>query len=158
LQIKGLSAPVDAYEVTGPGPLHSHFQVAIKRGLVKFVGRLRETQEIGRALELARLGYGQIVAVIGEAGVGKSRLLHQFKEDRPSDWLMLETAAFSYGSSVPYHIVIEFLRYYFRLLPGDSQQLRREKVESKLVAYHLQNAIPYLCALLGLPSDTGKQE
>jgi class 3 adenylate cyclase/predicted ATPase len=158
LQVKGLSAPVDAYEVTGPGPLQGHFQVAVKRGLGKLVGRRHEIEEIGRALELTRTGRGQIVAVIGEPGVGKSRLLHQFKQARPSDCLMLEAAGFPHGAGVPYHLVIELLRNYFGLFPEDSQQQRWEKVERKVAEHGLQDTLPYLCALLGLPWDAIDQE
>jgi class 3 adenylate cyclase len=158
LRVKGLSAPVDVYEVTGPGPLQGHFQVAVKRGLTKFVGRQHEVEEIGRALEMARNGGGQIVAVIGEPGVGKSRLLYQFKQARPTDCLMLEATAISHGGGVPYYLVIELLHNYFRLFPEGTQRQRFEKVESKVAEHGLQDTLPYLCPLLGLPWDTATQE
>ena len=158
LPVKGLSAPVDVHEVTGPGPLQGHFQVAVKRGLTKLVGRQREIEEIGHALEMARNGRGQIVAIIGEPGVGKSRLLHQFKQTRPVDCLMLEAAAISHGAGIPYYLVIELLHNYFRLFSEDTQQRRREKVESKVAERGLQDTLPYLCPLLALPWDTATQE
>src|SRR4029077_4429168 len=77
--IKGLDAPVQVYEVTGLGPLRSHFQLSARRGLTKFVGREREIAELQRALELASNGHGQIVAAVAEAGSGKSRLFYEFK-------------------------------------------------------------------------------
>src|SRR5581483_746050 len=158
LPVKGLSAPVDVYEVTGPGPLQGHFQVAVKRGLTKFVGREHEIEEIERALEMGRNGRGQVVAVIGEPGVGKSRLLHQFKQTRPAGCLMLEAAAISHGAGIPYYLVIELLHNYFRLFPEDMQQQRFEKVERKVAEHGLQDTLPYLCQLLGLPWDTATQE
>src|SRR5215472_4996345 len=107
---------------------------------------------------MARNGRGQIVAVIGEPGVGKSRLLHQFKQTRPVDGMMLEAAAISHGAGIPYYLVIELLHDYFRLFPEDTQQRRWEKVESKAAEHGLQDILPYLCPLLALPWDTATQE
>ena len=78
-QIKGVSAPVSLYEVAGVGPLRTRLEVAVRRGLVRFVGRQRELEQLERAWEQARGGRGQIVAVMGEAGLGKSRLCYEFK-------------------------------------------------------------------------------
>jgi len=158
VQVRGLGAPIQTYEVIGPGSLQSHFQVALKRGLARFVGRRHEMDEIMRALELTRVGHGQIVAVIGEPGVGKSRLLYEYKQVRPADCLMLEASALSHGGGAPYHIVIELLRDYFRLLPGDTQQERRQKVESKVGRYGLRDTLPYLCSLLALPWEASALE
>ena len=78
-QVKGLSEPLDIYEVLGVGLLRTRLQVAARRGLVRFVGRQGEMEQKRRALDLARGGHGQIVAVMGEPGVGKSRLCYEFK-------------------------------------------------------------------------------
>src|SRR5713101_1042782 len=78
-EVKGISEPINVYEVVGAGPLRGHFELAARRGLTKFVGREREVAELKRALELARGGHGQIVAAVAEAGTGKSRLLYEFK-------------------------------------------------------------------------------
>jgi class 3 adenylate cyclase/predicted ATPase len=157
--IKGLTAPAEVYEVTRPGPQQDRFQVAVKRGLGSFIGRGREIEEIGRALALVRIGRGQIVAVTGEPGVGKSRLLHEFKQKRPAECLLLEAAAISHSASAPYHVVIELLRNYFRLLPEDTQQQRWKKVESKIAEYGLQDTLHYICPLLALPlGDAGAPE
>jgi hypothetical protein len=79
-RISGVSEPVDVYKLTGLGPMRTHFQLSAERGLSKFVGRQSEIEQLRRALELAKAGHGQIVAVLGEAGVGKSRL---FQSSRP---------------------------------------------------------------------------
>ena len=78
-QVKGVSEPVEVYEVTGLGPLRTRLQRAAGRGLTKFVGRERELQQMHHALELAMSGRGQLIAVVAEAGTGKSRLYHEFK-------------------------------------------------------------------------------
>ena len=78
-QIKGVSEPVPIYEVVGVGPLRTRLQVAASRGLVRFVGRQRELEQLQQAWEQAQRGQGQIVAAVGEPGVGKSRLCYEFK-------------------------------------------------------------------------------
>src|SRR6266511_645702 len=77
-RVKGVSEPVNIYEVVGVGPLRTRLQVAARRGLVRFVGRHSEMEQIKKALDLARAGRGQIVGVLGEPGMGKSRLFYEF--------------------------------------------------------------------------------
>src|SRR6266852_6125122 len=76
-EVKGIEEPINIYEVVGAGPLRGHFELAVRRGLTKFVGRESELKQMARALELARGGHGQIVAVVAEAGTGKSRLFYE---------------------------------------------------------------------------------
>src|ERR1700756_2659403 len=68
--VKGISSPINVYEVLGAGPLHGHFEAAARRGLTRFVGRERELSELERALELAMGGHGQVAAIVAEAGTG----------------------------------------------------------------------------------------
>jgi class 3 adenylate cyclase len=85
-RVKGVSDRVEVFEVTGLGPLRTRLQVAMRRGLTKFVGRDAELAQMAHALDLVRGGHGQILAVIGEPGVGKSRLFYEFKADRLTQW------------------------------------------------------------------------
>jgi class 3 adenylate cyclase len=78
-RIKGVSGPVNVYEVTGLGPLRTRLQRSVGRGLTKFVGRQREMEALKHAAEQVKQGHGQIVAAMADAGVGKSRLLFEFK-------------------------------------------------------------------------------
>src|SRR5262249_17437731 len=96
-KVKGVAEPVDVYEVTGLGPLRTRLQRSASRGYTKFVGRQREMDAMKQAAELARAGHGQIVAAIGEPGVGKSRLFREFKATAQSRWLMLEASSVSHG-------------------------------------------------------------
>jgi class 3 adenylate cyclase len=92
LPIKGLGIPVDVYEITGTGPVRSRLDAAGARGLTRFVGRDSELDQLRQALERARTGHGQVVAVVGEPGVGKSRLFYEFTHShRTQGWLVLET-------------------------------------------------------------------
>jgi predicted ATPase/class 3 adenylate cyclase len=151
-RVKGVSEPVPIYEVVGASPLRTRFQVAARRGLVQFVGRRHELGQIQRALELVRDGQGQIVAVVGEPGVGKSRLLYEFKLSVPRDWLVLETFSVSHGKAYPYLPLIELLKSYFAILPQDDERQRREKVGGKVLMLerHLEDTLPSLFALLGI--------
>jgi class 3 adenylate cyclase len=96
-RIKGVSEPVNVVEVTGLGPLRTRLQVAAQRGLTRFVGRQAELEQMKRALELAKSGHGQIVAAMGEPGVGKSRLVFEFKAVAQAGCLVLEAYSVSHG-------------------------------------------------------------
>src|SRR5437867_3244015 len=92
--VKGLADAVDIYEVTGAGPARTRLQAGAQRGLTRFVGRDAELEQLRRAQQLAGDGRGQVVAVVGEAGVGKSRLLFEFTHShRMQGWLVLESSA-----------------------------------------------------------------
>ncbi len=101
-KVKGVSEPVNVFEVTGLGPLRTRLQRAVGRGLTRFVGREAELAQIRRALELARDGHGQVVAAMGEPGVGKSRLFFDFKAVVQSGCLVLEAYSVSHGKASAY--------------------------------------------------------
>ena len=150
--VKGVSEPIEVYEVTGLGPLRTRFQRAAARGLTKFVGREREIEALKHAAQLARSGHGQIVAVMAEPGVGKSRLFHEFKLMAASEWMTLEAFSISHGKASGYLPVLELLRDYFRIAAGDDPRSRREKVTGRILALDrsMEDMLPYLFALLGL--------
>src|SRR5208282_5039756 len=106
-RVKGVTEPVNVYEVTGLGPLRTRLQRSAGRGLTKFVGREREMDAMRSAAELAHAGHGQVVAAMGEAGLGKSRLLYEFKMTSQSGCLTLETFSVSHGKASAYLPVIE---------------------------------------------------
>src|SRR5215813_1529285 len=151
-RVKGVSEPVNIYEVLGVGPLRTRLQVSARRGLVRFVGRQTEMEQIRRAFELAKGGQGQIVAVVGEPGVGKSRLCYEFKLISQFDCLVLETFSVAHGKAYPYLPLIDLLRNYFQVTLQDDERRRREKVMGKVLALDrsLEDILPYLFALLGI--------
>jgi class 3 adenylate cyclase/tetratricopeptide (TPR) repeat protein len=150
--VKGVSEPVHLYEVTGLGPLRTRLQRAVGRGLTKFVGRRTELEQMRHALDEAREGHGQIVAAIGEAGVGKSRLLYEFKAVSQRRALVLEAYSVSHGKASAYLPVIELLKQYFGITLDDDARKRREKVIGKVLGLDraLEDTLPYLYALLGI--------
>jgi class 3 adenylate cyclase/predicted ATPase len=152
-EVKGVAEPINVYEVIGAGPLHGHFDLAMRRGLTKFVGRDREIAEMGRALELARNGHGQIVAVVAEAGTGKSRLFYEFKASVPADCRVLEAYSVSHGKASAWLPVLVSLHHYFGIEGADDSAVRRDKVRTTLATLEptLSDTQSYLFALLGIP-------
>jgi class 3 adenylate cyclase/tetratricopeptide (TPR) repeat protein len=153
--VKGASGPVEVYEVTGLGPLRTRLQRAAARGLTRFVGREREMEGLKYAAERARTGLGQIVAVMADPGVGKSRLFFEFKAVSPSTWMVLESYSLSYGKASAYLPVIELLRNYFGLVSVDDERTQRERVAGKIAVLDrsLEDSLPYLLNLLGIVQD-----
>jgi len=151
-RVKGVSEPVEVYEVTGLGPLRTRLQRAAVRGLTKFVGREREMDTLRHALEHAKTGHGQIVAAIAEPGVGKSRLFFEFKATSQAGWMVLEAYSVSHGKATAYLPVIDLLHGYFAVESSDDTRRRREKVGGKVLMLDrsLEDTLPYLFALLGL--------
>src|SRR5262249_11028437 len=100
--VKGLTEPVEVFELTGASTVRQRLQARAARGLTRFVGRHQELAALQQALERAGAGHGQVVAVVGEAGVGKSRLVYEFVHAHATlGWLVLESASVSYGKATP---------------------------------------------------------
>ena len=152
LAVKGLTNPVEVYEIAGRAPERTRLQAALGRGLTRFVGRENELAELRSAAERASKGNGQVVAIVGEPGVGKSRLVYEFvRAMDTSGFVVLETNSAPYGHSTAYLPVIELLRRsYFNINIRDSTKSIREKVASRVVALDstLHDAIAPLLDLL----------
>jgi len=156
VNVKGMNEPVEVHEVTGAGLARSRLQAAAARGLTRFVGRDAETEQLRKALEQARAGHGQVVGVVGEPGVGKSRLFFEFiHSHRTQGWLTLESGSVSYGKATPYLPVIDLLKAYFKIQDRDDQREIREKVTGKLLTLDksLESTLPAFLALLDVPVD-----
>ncbi|MBI3329569.1 MAG: AAA family ATPase, partial [Nitrospinae bacterium] len=155
-RVKGASEPINIYEVLGVGPLRTRLQVAARRVLVRFVGRQSEMEQIRRALEQAKAGHGQVVGVMGEPGVGKSRLFHEFKLLSQKGCLVLGTFSVSHSKAYPYLPLIDLLKNYFHITVQDDARSRREKITGRVLTIDrsLEDILPYLFALLGLADPT----
>ena len=151
-QVKGIPDPLVVYEVQGLGALRTRLQVAAHRGLARFVGRQIELDQLHQALEQAKADHGQIVEVVGEAGVGKSRLFHEFKECSRHGCLVLETFSVSHGKAFAYFPLIELLKNYFQITALDDERRCREKVMGKTLTLErsFEALVPYLLYLLGI--------
>jgi class 3 adenylate cyclase/tetratricopeptide (TPR) repeat protein len=157
LSLKGLGEPVTAYEVISAGAARTRLQVAVGRGLTTFVNRELELEQLRSAQRLAETGQAQVVALVAESGVGKSRLLYEFLHSSyTTDWLVLQSAAPSYGHAISYLPVIELLKQYFRIGPNDTARAIQQKVSGKMLMLDpsLQDAVPPILDLLdSLDSD-----
>jgi class 3 adenylate cyclase len=156
--IKGLGEPIEAFELVGAGAARTRLEAAARRGLTCFVGRNAELEQLRGALDRASLGHGQVVAVVGEPGVGKSRLFWELTHSHHvQGWLILHSASFSYGKATAYRPVIELLRGYFEIESRDDPRKIREKVTGKVLtlAPALGPVVPAVLALLDAPVDEG---
>jgi predicted ATPase/class 3 adenylate cyclase len=151
-RIKGVSEPIEVYEVTGLGPLRTRLQRAAARGLTKFVGREREIGVLKHAAQQAQAGQGQIVAVMADPGVGKSRLFYEFQAISQSGWMMLEAFSVSHGRASAYLPVLELLAQYFEISRDDDERKRRELILGKVLGLDrtLEDTLPCLYSLHGI--------
>jgi hypothetical protein len=150
--VKGLDEPVEVYELTGARTGQTRLQAAALRGLTRFVGRSREMRAMDQALAQAAESQGQVVALVGEPGVGKSRLFYEFtRSHRTQEWLVLESTSVSYGKAHPWVPVVDLLRNYFGIEDRDDRRRVGEKVAGKVLMLDqaLQPALNPLLALLG---------
>jgi class 3 adenylate cyclase/tetratricopeptide (TPR) repeat protein len=154
--IKGLERPLDVYELTAATAVRSRFQAVAARGLTRFVGREAEVEQLRHALHLAAAGHGQVVAIVGEAGVGKSRLFYEFiHSHRVHGWLILESGSVSYGKAAAYLPIINLLKEYFKIQDRDGHREMRDKVIGRVLGLDrsLEVLLLPLLALMDVPTD-----
>ena len=154
-EIKGVEEPLNVYEVLGAGPLRTRLQVSARRGLTRFVGRHSEMEQMQGALAQAKAGHGQIVGVMGEPGLGKSRLFYEFKLTSQAGCLVLQAFAVSHSQASPYFPIIELLKEYFQIEPTDDERSWRERIIGKVLGLDrsLEDILPYLSFLLGVEDE-----
>ncbi len=153
IPVKGLPDPIEIFELTGAGQARTRLQAAALRGLTRFVGRDAEVEHLRRVLGQAGAGRGQVVAIVGEAGVGKSRLVYEFTHShRLQEWLILDAASVSYGKAMSYLPVIDLLKGYFKIGDRDDHREMRAKVLGRVLG--LDRALePLLPPLLDVPVE-----
>jgi class 3 adenylate cyclase/tetratricopeptide (TPR) repeat protein len=158
IPVKGLTEPVEVFELVGVTSVRRRLQATALRGLTRFVGRETELAALTQALERAATGRGQVVAIVGEAGVGKSRLVYEYlRSHHTQGWRVLEAASVSYGKATPYFPVIDLLKRYAQVDDHDDTRTIRAKVTGHVLTLDeaLQDTIPALLALLeALPEDS----
>ena len=153
-EVKGVSEPVGVFELAGIGSARSRFERARRRGFSRFVGRERELDVLDAALERTLAGEGCVVGVVGEPGVGKSRLCHEFAERcRARGVPVFAVSGQAHARAVPYHVALEMLRAYFGIEDGMPAQAARERVAGRLLLISEQFAenLPIVFDFLGIP-------
>jgi class 3 adenylate cyclase/tetratricopeptide (TPR) repeat protein len=154
LRVKGLSEPVPAFELTQAGRLRTRLDRSRARGFTRFVGRDREMASLKSALAQAGEGRGQVVGVVGEAGVGKSRLCLEFVEGcRAQGIAVYEAHCPAHGKAVSFLALLELLRAYFGIVERDSAAEARRKIAGTLVLLDegLRELLPLVFDFVGVP-------
>jgi class 3 adenylate cyclase/tetratricopeptide (TPR) repeat protein len=156
--VRGLVEPVEVFELIGVTALRRRLQAAVARGLSPFVGRQQELAILQQALARARTSQGQVVALLGEPGVGKSRLVYEFLHSHHTQgWLRLESSSVSYGKATAYLPVCDLLTAYCHLEDRDDLRTVRAKITGQLLTLDdaLQDTVPAVLALFeALPADS----
>jgi len=153
-EIKGASRPVRVFELAGVGAARSRLDLSRERGFSRFVGRSAEMAVLEGALERAEAGEGAVVGIVAEAGIGKSRLSHEFAERcRGRGLEVFEAQAQSHGREIPLMPVLQMLRAYFGIGERESERLVREKIAGRalLLDPSFGEELPLLFDFLGVP-------
>jgi len=154
---KGKSAPVGVYQVIAKNTRRTRFDVCAEFGLTPFVGRNRELELLIGAFYMAKAGFGQAFSIIGEAGIGKSRLLYQFRKVvANADITFLDGKCLSYSKGVAYHPMIDLLKSSFDIREDDDDRMIHKKVRNalRLLKVDSVTTMPYLLDLLSV-KDSG---
>jgi class 3 adenylate cyclase/tetratricopeptide (TPR) repeat protein len=153
-RIKGSADPVRIFALRGVGALRSRLDLSRARGFSKFVGRADELAALEAALERAIAGDGRIIGVVGEAGVGKSRLCYEFTSRcRTRGIRVVEAHGVAHGKMIPFLPVLALMRGIFAIAEGDPAQIARNKIAGALLLLdrQLEDAVPLLFEFLGVP-------
>jgi class 3 adenylate cyclase len=154
--VKGLSEPLEVWALTGVTTARTRWQATLQRGLTRFVGREAALHTLHQALAQAQAGRGQLVAVVGEPAIGKSRLVYEFARSAATQgWSVLTSSSVSYGKATAWLPVIDLLKRYFQLDDRDDPQRMADKVTANLVSLDqaLIPSVPAFLALFDVPID-----
>jgi class 3 adenylate cyclase/tetratricopeptide (TPR) repeat protein len=152
--VKGVSEPVHVHALAGAGGARTRLDISRARGFTRFVGRGDELTTLDAALEQARSGRGVVVGVVGEAGVGKSRLCHEFLERaRRRGIPVYEAQGQAHGREIPFLPVLQMMRNYFGITESDTDQQAREKVAGRMLLLDdaFAEDLPLLFDFLAVP-------
>ena len=154
LQVKGKEEPQVAYVLLSPTEVKTRIEASAASGLTRFVGRAKEMETLSEALEKARSGTGQVVGIVGEAGVGKSRIILEMRHVFP-EYAYLEGRCLHYGSSMAYLPLLDILRSYFGIKEGEREYVISKKMKEKMVLLeeHLLTALAPFQDLLSIEPD-----
>jgi class 3 adenylate cyclase/tetratricopeptide (TPR) repeat protein len=158
VQVKGKKEPVEAYEIIKASEVETRIEAAAAKGFTKFVGRKNSMAALMEPYEKAKSGSGQVVGIVGEAGVGKSRLLIELKNRLPmEEYNYLEGRCLHYGGSMAYLPMLDILRSYFDIKEEDQEKAIKKKMEDKILQLdeRLKSALPSFQELLSVKVDDG---
>jgi class 3 adenylate cyclase len=153
IEIKGKEKPQEAYRLLRTGEVKSRLEASIAKGLTKFVGRRNSMAALKEPFEKVQSGSGQVVGVVGEAGVGKSRLLFEFINQIPSSgFIYIEGRCLHFGGSMGYLPIIDILKSYFDINETDREYIINKKINEKILGLDddLKHTLPCFQEILSL--------
>ena len=153
VEVKGKEYPQEAFELTKVGEVGTRIEAAVAKGLTRFVGRKNSMATLVEACDKAHSVSGQVVGIVGEAGVGKSRFLLEFRNRLPQrEFTYLEGRCLHYGGSMPYLPMLDILRSYFDIKGDDLEHIIKEKMAEKVLQLdeRLKSVLPPLQEILSL--------
>ena len=155
IPVKGKTEPQEVYELMGVSSVVTRLDASVARGLTRYIGREREMESLMACYEKVQAGLGQVVGIIAEAGVGKSRLVLELRTRLPEDNTYLEGHCLPYGSSIPFLPLLDILRSFFDIQEGEPETLSKEKMRRKTLGLHekLMDALPAFQDLLCPPAE-----
>jgi class 3 adenylate cyclase/tetratricopeptide (TPR) repeat protein len=157
LDVKGKKKRVSVYEVISPKEEgKTRLEISKERGFTRFIGRKREIEVLRDSFAKSKHGQGQAVTIVGDAGIGKSRLLYEFRKLlEHENILYLEGRCISYGKSMSYLPVIDIIKKRFRVDKLDTERTIRKKIEKGIddIEPKLKGGIPFLYDILSIDSD-----
>jgi class 3 adenylate cyclase/DNA-binding CsgD family transcriptional regulator len=156
VSVKGLAGQVRAYQVRGERGGLARIDVARERGFTRLVGRERELTLLRHCFALAQEGRGQAISIIGDAGLGKSRLLYEFRQALAgADYTWLDGRCHPYGAALAYLPIIDLIKQYFQIDASDRDEDIRRKVDDGLGQLGMapEGAAPYLLHLLAVEGE-----
>jgi tetratricopeptide (TPR) repeat protein len=155
-QVKGKQEPVEAYRLIKPTEVETRIAASAAKGLTRFVGRTHEIETLKAAFEKVQSGEGQVVGIVGEAGVGKSRLLLEFRNTLPKgEHWYYEGRCLHYGGSMPYLPILDITRSLIGVKEGEQEHVIRQKLKEIILGIdqNLAHVIPPFQELLSLKVD-----
>ena len=159
-EVKGKEEPIQVYRAIAPSSSRTRFDVSAERGLTPFVGRERELELLLDGLDRAKGGRGQAFSIVSEAGIGKSRLLYEFRKAVYSeDASFIESKCLSYSRGVAYHLIIDSLKTNFDIREADGDAQITEKIKKGLRILDVDESLtlPYFLELFSV-KDSGIDE
>jgi class 3 adenylate cyclase/tetratricopeptide (TPR) repeat protein len=156
LEVKGKVKPQEVFELIAPSEVGTRFEASVAKGLTRFVGRKNSMAALMEPFERVQAGSGQLVGVVGEAGVGKTRLMLEFKNRlTPGSYTYLQGQCLHYGDSIIYLPILDIIKSYFEIEEGDREFIIRKKIKEKVLGLDekLEHTIPSFQELLSLKTD-----
>ena len=156
LEVKGKVEPQEVFELIAPSEVGTRFEASVAKGLTRFVGRKNSMAALMEPFERVEAGSGQLVGVVSEAGVGKTRLMLEFKNRlTPGSYTYLQGQCLHYGDSIIYLPILDIIKSYFEIEEGDREFIIRKKIKEKVLGLDekLEHTIPSFQELLSLKTD-----